>query len=70
MDNYLLLAIVVLKAICLFFCWKAITFSGKQKNSSLSKEETELLNERMNKAMEQNRLLQKELQSLQGKREN
>ncbi|ADU31314.1 hypothetical protein [Evansella cellulosilytica] len=73
MDNYLLLAIIALKGVCLFFCWKAISVSSKQNKqvtqNNLSKEETELLNERMNKAFEQNQLLQKELQQLREHRE-
>ncbi|MDQ0256360.1 hypothetical protein J2S74_003780 [Evansella vedderi] len=69
MDNYLLLAIIALKGICLFFCWKAISVSkknkqGSHKNNSLSEEEVEIINERMNKAIEQNQLLQRELQAL------
>ncbi|MBM4761369.1 hypothetical protein [Bacillus sp. B15-48] len=69
MDNYLLLAIIALKGVCLFFCWKAISVStknnkGSQNNTSLPDEETEMLNERMNRAIVQNQQLQKELQAL------
>ncbi|MFA9557938.1 hypothetical protein ACERII_11580 [Evansella sp. AB-rgal1] len=64
MDNYLLLAIIALKGVCLFFCWKAISVSSKQKNTRLSKEQSEILTQRMNKALDQNQELQKQLQTL------
>ncbi|MCR6109945.1 hypothetical protein HXA35_06265 [Bacillus sp. A301a_S52] len=73
MDNYLLLAIVALKGLCLFFCWKSISVSKVQNKqtlqNNLSKEETTLLNEKMDNAIEQNRLLQEELQQLQENRD-
>ncbi|SDZ64579.1 hypothetical protein SAMN05421736_12464 [Evansella caseinilytica] len=67
MNSYLLLAIIALKGVCLFFCWKAMKMKGKHTTSSereLSDEEARLLQEKMNHLSMQNQQLRTELQEL------
>ncbi|ADU31729.1 hypothetical protein [Evansella cellulosilytica] len=68
MDNYLLLAIIALKGVCLFFCWKAVTMTNNKKHddkaNQLTIEEMELLQKKVDGMTEQNKQLKKEIEEL------
>lgn len=63
----LLLLFVIMKAICLFFCWKAITVARKKTTSNTDDIEMKELEKRMATVIGQNQKLTKELQGLKNK---
>lgn len=69
MDNYVLLALIAMKGICLFLCWKGVKMSGKhprQPNGvkNLTERETKKLEAEMTHMMKRNEQLKKELENL------
>ncbi|OIJ18926.1 hypothetical protein BKP45_15385 [Anaerobacillus alkalidiazotrophicus] len=68
--NTFLLLIVLMKGICLFFCWKAISVAKKNTDnpkSNIEDIEVKELEKRMATVIEQNQRLTKELQGLKNK---
>ncbi|MCT8137729.1 hypothetical protein H1D32_08130 [Anaerobacillus sp. CMMVII] len=65
MSAFLLL-IVILKGICLYFCWRSISAAKKSKCQNDSKTSNELhdLENRLAKLIEQNNQLTKELHGI------
>ncbi|MDG5787239.1 hypothetical protein QA612_07015 [Evansella sp. AB-P1] len=71
MNNTLLLLIIALKGVCLFICWKGVSYARRhqQNNQStgdnLTDEEKQLINDKMNRLMNENKAMHEELKSME-----
>jgi hypothetical protein len=64
--NMLLLAFVIIKAVCLLFCWKAFIIT--KKSTHLSKKEQNDIKTRMEKLVAENQRLTKQFETVNKER--